>query len=86
MIRPEHRGAYPRAVERDPASKSLRIEWADGHVSDLSYDRLRGYCPCAGCQGHSGSVEFQSDAVGRTQAVDRTVGRADSRADAGADC
>jgi DUF971 family protein len=20
---------------------------------------LRGYCPCAGCQGHGGSIEFQ---------------------------
>ncbi len=52
MIRAEHRGAYPKAVERDPAKRVLRVAWADGHASAFDYDRLRGYCPCAGCQGH----------------------------------
>ncbi|MEM1245548.1 MAG: DUF971 domain-containing protein [Acidobacteriota bacterium] len=52
MIRAEHRGAYPKAIERDPSTNSLKITWADGHESSITYDRLRGYCPCAGCQGH----------------------------------
>ncbi len=52
MIRPEHRGAYPEAVERDPSARKIRIAWQDGHKSAFEYDRLRGYCPCAGCQGH----------------------------------
>jgi DUF971 family protein len=28
------------------------VAWADGHTSTLPIDRLRGYCPCAVCQGH----------------------------------
>ena len=28
------------------------MTWTDGHVSEYDYDYLRGYCPCAGCQGH----------------------------------
>jgi len=26
--------------------------WSDGHEADLPYALVRGYCPCAGCQGH----------------------------------
>lgn len=33
----------------------LRIEWSDGHESILPIQRLRGYCPCALCQGHEGT-------------------------------
>lgn len=27
--------------------------WTDGHRVAYPYKYLRGYCPCAGCQGHS---------------------------------
>lgn len=30
----------------------LRIRWQDDTTSEIDYDTLRGYCPCAGCQGH----------------------------------
>jgi len=36
----------------------LIITWEDGVVSDLPGPYLRGWCPCAGCQGHSPRVEF----------------------------
>lgn len=36
------------------------MTWADGHVSRISHELLRGYCPCAGCQGHSGEIRFQA--------------------------
>jgi DUF971 family protein len=28
------------------------VVWADGHQSLIPIQRLRGYCPCAMCQGH----------------------------------
>jgi len=34
------------------------VDWRDGHTSILPNDRLRGYCPCAGCQGHEGPLRF----------------------------
>jgi len=36
----------------------MEISWADGHVSILPHALLRGYCPCAHCQGHGGSIKF----------------------------
>jgi len=34
------------------------MDWGDGHKSVYPHDVLRGYCPCAGCQGHSGTIRF----------------------------
>jgi DUF971 family protein len=39
---------------------TLEITWADGHRSRIHHEVLRGYCPCAGCQGHAGTIKFQS--------------------------
>lgn len=36
----------------------MEITWADGHKGVYPHEILRGYCPCAGCQGHSGTIKF----------------------------
>lgn len=36
----------------------MEIDWADGHVGIYPHEVLRGYCPCANCQGHEGPIEF----------------------------
>jgi DUF971 family protein len=41
-------------VRRLPEERRLRLTWSDGHAAEYDYDYLRGWCPCAGCQGHSG--------------------------------
>jgi DUF971 family protein len=41
-------------ARRLPAEGRLRLTWSDGHVGEYDYAYLRGWCPCAGCQGHSG--------------------------------
>ncbi len=46
-------------VRRMPEERALRLTWADGHVGELPYDYLRGWCPCAGCQGHVADVRYQ---------------------------
>ena len=38
--------------------KQLRITWDDGHTSEYPLAYLRGWCPCAGCQGHSGERRY----------------------------
>jgi DUF971 family protein len=36
----------------------MELTWSDGRTTRLSHRILRGYCPCASCQGHSGSTRF----------------------------
>jgi len=36
----------------------MEITWADGHVAILPHEILRGYCPCAHCQGHGGEIKL----------------------------
>jgi DUF971 family protein len=43
----------PVEIRPHTQSKHLEIEWADGHVSDLTYEYLRVECPCADCKGHT---------------------------------
>ncbi len=43
----------PLELRRLPETRRLRVTWDDGHTAEYDYDYLRGYCPCAGCQGHS---------------------------------
>nr|HPK65185.1 DUF971 domain-containing protein [Thermoanaerobaculia bacterium] len=45
--------ATPIEVRRHPDERLLEIRWSDGHLSEYPYNELRGYCPCATCQGHA---------------------------------
>lgn len=48
----------PIEVEVEAGERALRIVWDDGRVSRYPFNYLRGYCPCAVCQGHGGGVRF----------------------------
>jgi DUF971 family protein len=48
----------PLAIRSPRGARATEIDWADGHKSVYPHDVLRGYCPCAGCQGHSGEIAF----------------------------
>ncbi len=48
----------PVEVTRDDAAAILRVRWSDGETTEYSYRGLRGWCPCASCQGHSGGRQF----------------------------
>ena len=48
----------PTEVRRIGEQRLLRITWNDGHVSDYPWTYLRGWCPCAGCQGHGGERRY----------------------------
>jgi DUF971 family protein len=39
-------------VRRLPEERRLRLTWSDGFTVEHDYDFLRGWCPCAACQGH----------------------------------
>ena len=48
----------PKAVKAPHGATVLELSWADGHKSKYPHKILRGFCPCAGCQGHSGTIRF----------------------------
>lgn len=51
---------HPTEIRRLPESRQLRVVWSDGHRAEYDYDYLRGYCPCAACQGHgTGAVRYR---------------------------
>lgn len=48
----------PVRVKAPKGARVFEIEWADGMVGKIPHELLRGYCPCAGCQGHTGAIKF----------------------------
>ena len=48
----------PRHVKAPHGAKTTEITWADGRRCVYPNEILRGYCPCAHCQGHGGDIEF----------------------------
>jgi len=48
----------PVEVRAPRGATTTQIEFADGHQGLYPHDLLRGYCPCAQCQGHSGPIRF----------------------------
>lgn len=50
----------PVEVRAPRGARMLEIEWDDGVVSHLPHALLRGFCPCAGCQGHHGPVRWNA--------------------------
>ena len=52
------RSDVPAEVRRLGEQHLVRITWRDGHVSEYPYGYLRGWCPCAVCQGHGGEHRF----------------------------
>lgn len=51
--------------ERIAVSKSrgVRIDWKDGHSSELGLDYLRDRCPCATCTGAHGTPRREPGAA-----------------------
>ncbi len=47
----------PVAIRSPRGARTTYVDWADGHKAVYPHDVLRGLCPCAGCQGHSGEIK-----------------------------
>jgi DUF971 family protein len=43
---------FPTELHLHQQQEVLEISWDDGHVSKFALRFLRGWCPCAVCQGH----------------------------------
>jgi DUF971 family protein len=51
---------YPMEINHSKANALVRITWDDGHMGEYPETYLRGYCPCALCQGHGAARRFVS--------------------------
>jgi DUF971 family protein len=51
--------AVPIKIKAPHGARVMNIEWSDGHLGVYPHDVLRGLCPCALCQGHSGPKKFR---------------------------
>lgn len=49
----------PVDIAHSRRENALTITWDDGIVSRLEVPYLRGWCPCATCQGHGKRVKFR---------------------------
>jgi ATP-binding protein involved in chromosome partitioning len=61
-VRGDLHGPEPVEIVHDQAGGRLRIRWSDGKDTDYALEGLRGWCPCAQCQGHSGQISFVAGA------------------------
>ncbi len=55
---PTGREPEPVEMQCDQERGVLEVRWSDGVVTSYRLAGLRGWCPCAECQGHSGSRRF----------------------------
>jgi DUF971 family protein len=56
-------------VLHDRGRNVLVIAWDDGGRCEYPIPYLRGWCPCAGCQGHGGVVRFREGHDVRADAI-----------------
>ncbi len=57
-LREELYGPEPVEVVIDDQAKQVRMRWSDGARTAYTFRGLRGWCPCAQCQGHEGGAHF----------------------------
>jgi DUF971 family protein len=58
----------PLEVRAPRGAQVLEIDFSDNHRGVYPHEILRGYCPCALCQGHQGPIRFVPG--GNTELVD----------------
>lgn len=56
---PEQQAFTPFELRAPKGARQLEIDWADGHVGLYPHGVLRGFCPCASCQGHEGPIRHR---------------------------
>src|SRR6185503_19680770 len=59
LAMPEQADTTPTGIKAPHGADSMEIAWGDGVTLRYPHRVLRGFCPCAGCQGHSGGIRFQ---------------------------
>lgn len=68
------RAPQPTEIRHLREEGRVRITWSDDHIGDYDYAYLRGWCPCALCQGHGNDIRFVRAVEPRLQGIE-AVGR-----------
>ncbi|MGF1464979.1 MAG: gamma-butyrobetaine hydroxylase-like domain-containing protein [Sandaracinaceae bacterium] len=58
----EAESTTPVEVRAPAGARWLEIDWADGVTTRTHHAVLRGFCPCATCQGHHGAIRWVTGA------------------------
>jgi DUF971 family protein len=61
----------PTHVKAPHGAQATEITWADGARCVYPNEVLRGLCPCAGCQGHGGTIEFVEGGDSRLKEIEQ---------------
>jgi DUF971 family protein len=48
----------PKHIKAPHGARIFTVTWSDGSQSVLPHNVLRGFCPCATCQGHGGDIKY----------------------------
>lgn len=48
----------PTKITAPHGAREFEVSWQDAVTSRIPHRVLRGYCPCAQCQGHHGTTRF----------------------------
>jgi len=55
--------SFPTQIELREREQTLTVTWPDGHAYTYALRYLRGWCPCASCQGHFAAQKTFIDGV-----------------------
>jgi DUF971 family protein len=55
---PDDPRILPIKVKAPHGARVFEVTWKDSVTSRIDHKVLRGYCPCAVCQGHHGVIRF----------------------------
>lgn len=50
--------SHPMEIRAPEGARRMEIDWDDGTTTAYRHEILRGFCPCAHCQGHHGPVRW----------------------------
>ncbi|HJL16201.1 MAG TPA: DUF971 domain-containing protein [Sandaracinaceae bacterium LLY-WYZ-13_1] len=50
--------SQPVELRAPEGARRMEIDWDDGTTTAFHHAILRGFCPCAHCQGHHGPVRW----------------------------
>lgn len=48
----------PVELRAPEGARWMELDWIDGATSRIHHATLRGFCPCAHCQGHQGPIRW----------------------------
>ena len=54
----QNQAKKPKAIRAPRGADWFEVSWQSGVVHRIPNHILRGYCPCARCQGHSGPIHY----------------------------